>query len=98
MSEENTNAQEEIKTQINQENLNLVLDAPVYLQVMLGDTTMTIGDVLKCGKGSVVPLKQKVGDPFVILLQNQPIAEGEVVDAGGNLGIKITNVLKHQVV
>ncbi len=74
--------------------LSFVYDVPVTLQVLLGEATMTIGDVLKCGKGSVIPLNQKVDAPFTLLLQKRPIAEGEVVEAGGQIGIKITKVLR----
>lgn len=78
------------------EDLSLVYDVPVTLQVRLGEATLTIGDILKCGKGSVIPLNQKVGDPFLIMLQKKPIAEGEIVEAGDHLGIKITNIMKTQ--
>ncbi len=77
------------------EDLSLVMDVPVTLKVMLGEAALTIGDILKCGKGSVIPLSQKVGDPFVVTLQKKPIAEGEIVQAGDHFGIKITNVIKN---
>lgn len=75
-------------------DVSLVYDVPVTLNVQLGEGVLTIGDLLKCGKGSVIPLSQKVGDPFVVMLQKRAIAEGEIVEAGGHLGIKITNVIK----
>ncbi|GEM_PF-6950081 len=74
-------------------DMTFVYGVPVTLQVYFGDATVTIGDILKCGKGSVIPLNQKVGDPFTVLLQNRPIAQGEIVEAGETLGIKIINVL-----
>lgn len=77
------------------EDVSFVYDVPVTLQVQLGEATLTIGDILKCGKGSVIPLNQKVGDPFIIELQNHPLAQGEIVEVGDRLGIKITNVLKN---
>lgn len=76
------------------DDVSFVYDVPVTLQVQLGEATLTIGDILKCGKGSVIPLGQKIGEPFLILLQNRPLAQGEIVEAGDHLGIKITNVLK----
>lgn len=77
------------------DDFSLLKDVPLTLQVHLGEATLTISDIMKCGKGSVIPLNQKVGDPFVIMLQQKPIAEGEVVEAGGQLGIKVTNVFRH---
>lgn len=77
------------------DDLSFVYDVPVKLHVELGEVVLTVGDVLKCGKGSVIPLNQKVGDPFKILLEKRALAEGEIVEAGENLAIKITNVLKN---
>lgn len=76
------------------EDLSLVLDVPVQIRVLLGEAVLTIGEILKCGKGSVIPLNQKVGSPFTVTLQKKPIAEGEIVQAGENFGIKITQILK----
>ncbi len=77
-------------------DLSLVMDVPVTLQVFLGEATLTVEEILKCGKGSVIPLNQKVGEPFLVLLQKKPIAQGEIVQAGENLGIKITNVMNEK--
>lgn len=87
MSEENQVVEGE-------EDLSLVYDVPVKLHVRLGETTLTIGEILKCGKGSVIPLQQKIGDPFQIMLQSRPLAEGEIVEADDHLAIKITNIFK----
>lgn len=76
------------------DELALVYELPVTVHVEFGEASLTIGDLLKCGKGSVIKLNQKIGDPFRITLLKRPIAEGEVVEAGEFLGIKITNVFK----
>ncbi len=76
------------------EDLSMLYEVPVTLHVTLGEASLTIGDILKCSKGSVIPLNQKVGDPFTIMLEKRPLAEGEIVEAGDRLGIKITNILK----
>lgn len=76
------------------EEFSFVYDIPVTLRVEMGEATLSIGDLLKCTKGSVIPLNQKVGDPFKIYLRQKPLAEGEIVQAGDHLGIKITTVLK----
>ena len=78
------------------DELEMFYDIPVELKVLLGDATLTIRDILKCTKGSIIPLNQKTGDPFKIILENNPLAEGEVVEANGQIAIKITNVFKTQ--
>ncbi len=76
------------------DDLSIVYDVPVTLHVYLGESTLSIGDILKCTKGSIIPLNQKVGDPFKIMLEKRALAEGEIVEAGDRLGIKITNIIK----
>lgn len=76
------------------DEFSLVYDVPVTVHVQFGEATLSIGEILKCGKGSVIKLNQKIGDPFRIMLMKQLLAEGEVVEAGEHLGIKITNVFK----
>lgn len=98
MSEENQVTEEAVpKAEAPSEDLSFIYDVPVTLNVQLGETVMSIGDILKCGKGSVIPLNQKIGDPFRIMLQKRPVAEGEIVEAGDKLAIKITNVMINQI-
>ena len=94
MAEETTNETQEQPSGNILGGLSLVQDVALVLQVHLGEAVMTIGDVLKCGKGSVIPLNQKAGDPFKIYLENRLLAEGEIVEAGESLGIKVTKVYK----
>jgi flagellar motor switch protein FliN/FliY len=97
MSEANQEPQAvETKSEKQTDELELFYDIPVDLKVLLGEATLTIRDILKCTKGSVIPLNQKNGEPFKIMLENKPLAEGEVVEADGNVAIKITNVFKTQ--
>lgn len=89
MSEENQAAQA-----AGSQDVSFVYNVPVTLKVLLGEATLTVNDVLACGKGSVIPLRQKAGEPFKIYLQDRAIAEGEVVQLEDQLGIKITSVIK----
>ncbi len=96
MSEAAKAAPSPLEAKAGLDDVSFVYDVPVTLQVQLGEATLTIGDILKCGKGSVIPLNQKVGDPFIIQLQSHALAQGEIVEVGDRLGIKITNVLKNE--
>lgn len=75
-------------------DLAFVSDVPVKLHVELGEATLTIAELMKCGNGSVVALDKRIGEPFLITLNGHPVAEGEVVEDGANLGIRIINVLR----
>lgn len=74
-------------------DLKFVSDVPVKLHVELGQATLSIGELMGCGAGSVITLDKRIGEPFLITLNGRPVAEGEVVEDGANLGIRITNVL-----
>ena len=59
--------------------LEAVYDIPVQLSVILGKTTMQVSQLLKLGRGAVVELDRKVGEPIDIFVNNRLIAKGEVV-------------------
>jgi flagellar motor switch protein FliN/FliY len=50
---------------------------------------MQLRDVLKLGVGSVIELDKGVNDPVAIIVNDKPIATGEVVMVDGNYGVKI---------
>src|SRR5690242_19516491 len=56
-----------------------VLDVPVELSVEIGRTTMTIGETLAIGPGSIVSLNRAIGEPVDLLVNGKRIARGEVV-------------------
>jgi len=60
--------------------------------VELGRTTMTIGEVLKLGPGSVVQLDKMLGDPVEMMVKDRLIARGEVVVVDDRFGLRITEV------
>ncbi len=56
-----------------------ILSIPVTVQVVLGATTMPVASLMKLGRGAVISLDQKVGDPVNIVVNGRVIARGEVV-------------------
>jgi len=74
-------------------NLELILDVPLQVTVELGRTRMTIRDLLRLREGSVVELSTPVGEPLEILINQKPIAKGEVVVVNDRYGIRITSVI-----
>jgi len=74
-------------------NLDLILDVPLQLTVELGRTKMTIRDLLRLREGSVVELSTSVGEPLDILVNQKPIAKGEVVVVNEKYGIRILSVI-----
>lgn len=63
------------------------------IAVELGNVSMTIGELLRMGEGSVVTLNQTVGDKVVMLANGTPVASGEVVIVDGTLGFRVAEVI-----
>lgn len=77
----------------NSQNLNLILDIPLKLTVLLGRTKRPISDVLKLVKGSIVELDRLENEPVDILVNDTLIARGEVVVVREYFGVRITDII-----
>jgi flagellar motor switch protein FliN len=77
---------------------NISLDAvsgiPVQVSVVLGKTTMQVNQLLKLGRGAVVELDKKVGEPIDIYVNNRLVARGEVVVVEDRIGVTMTEIIK----
>lgn len=74
--------------------LEAVYDIPVQLSVILGKTSMQVSQLLKLGRGAVVELDRKVGEPIDIYVNNRLIAKGEVVVVEDRIGVTMTEIIK----
>ncbi|MQL51424.1 flagellar motor switch protein FliN [Desulfofundulus thermobenzoicus] len=72
--------------------LDYLTDVPVTITVELGSTIMKVRDILQLTEGSVVELDRPAGDTAEVLINDQPLARGEVVVLGGNFGIRIESI------
>ena len=75
------------------ENVDLLLNVPLNLSVVVGTCTMSIGDILKLGTGSVVELDRDVTQPVDLLVNDRPIARGEIVAIDEAFGLRITELV-----
>lgn len=71
-----------------------VSDISVNISVVLGKTNMPVSQVLKLGRGAVVELDRKVGEPIDIYVNNRLIARGEVVVVEDRIGVTMTEIIK----
>ena len=77
-------------------NLDVVMKIPVSVKVVLGSTTMPVASLLKLGRGAVIPLERRVGDPVEVVVNDHVVARGEVViinDEGSRFGISLTEIV-----
>ena len=76
------------------EQLSAVYDIPVQLSAVLGKATMPVSQLLRLGRGAVVELDRKVGEPVEIYVNNRLVARGEVLVVDDHLGITMTEIVK----
>ena len=77
-------------------NLDLVMDIPVTMQVVLGNAVMPISSLVKLGRGAVVKLDTNVGDPVDLIVNGRVVARGEVVvleNEDTRFGITLTEIV-----
>jgi flagellar motor switch protein FliN/FliY len=74
--------------------LEAVYDIPVQVSAVLGKSTMQVSNLLKLGRGAVVELDRKVGEPIDIYVNNRLVARGEVVIVDERLGVTMTEIIK----
>ena len=73
-----------------------LLDIPLDITVELGQTEMSINNLLKVSKGSVIKLKNLEDEPLRILANSKLIAKGNVVVDNDKYGIRITEIVSRR--
>ena len=76
--------------------MDTIMRIPVTVRVVLGSATMPVANLMKLGRGSVIPLERKVGEPVEVAVNGHTVAKGQVVvmdEATSRFGIKLTEVL-----
>jgi flagellar motor switch protein FliN/FliY len=71
-----------------------VFDVPVNISAVLGKAHMSVAQLLKLGRGSVLELDRKVGEAIDIFVNNRLVARGEVVVVDERLGVTMTEIIK----
>ncbi|GAA0077557.1 flagellar motor switch phosphatase FliY [Clostridium sp. CTA-5] len=73
-------------------NIDLILDVPLDISVVLGRTKKNIKDILNLSTGSLIELDKLAEEPVEILVNGKKIAYGEVVVVDENFGVRITSI------
>jgi flagellar motor switch protein FliN/FliY len=66
---------------------------PVEVTVELGRTSLSLKEVLEMAEGSILELDHLVGEPLSLYVNEQLIAQGEVVTVDDKYGLKVTNLI-----
>jgi flagellar motor switch protein FliN/FliY len=76
-------------------DLDAIQDVPIEISVVLGQTTLSISEILKLGKGAIFELDKKVGEPVDLFVNGRCVARGEVVIVDENIGVTMTEIIKN---
>jgi flagellar motor switch protein FliN/FliY len=77
-------------------NYDTILKIPVTVQVVLGSTSMPVASLMKLGRGAVIALDQRVGEPVNIVVNGRVVARGEVVvvdEDNSRFGVSLTEIV-----
>ncbi len=77
-------------------NLDMIMRIPVTVKVVLGSATMPVANLTKLGRGAIIPLDRRVGEPVDVVVNGRIVARGEVVvvdEATSRFGISLTEIV-----
>ncbi|ETX16305.1 flagellar motor switch protein FliN [Roseivivax halodurans JCM 10272] len=77
--------------------MEAVMNVNLDVQVVLGECRMPISSLLKLGRGSVIELDQKIGEPVSLVINDRLVARGDLVKISEDrIGVSLTEiVLEH---
>jgi len=73
-------------------NIELIQNVKVRLSVRVGETTLSIGELMKMQVAQVVKLETALEAPVDILLEDHVVARGRLVAVDDNFGVQITEL------
>jgi len=76
--------------------LNRLMDIPLKVEVVVGETTVQIKELINFGPGSVVELNKEITEPVDIKVNGKLIAKGELVVVGERFGVRITEIYSEE--
>ena len=85
--------QEEIELENLLPDYSGLLDMEIMFEADLGRVDMTLRDILKLEKGSVVDLQKAAGESVDVYINSRILGKGEVMVYEKNLAIRLNEVL-----
>ncbi|MDZ4382533.1 MAG: FliM/FliN family flagellar motor switch protein [Parvibaculum sp.] len=70
--------------------MSQVKSVNVEISVVLGRSTLPMSQLLRMGRGAVIPLDAKASDEVWILANNHPVARGEIQINDDRISIAVT--------
>ncbi len=86
--------QETVLDDEQEENMELIMGVPLDISVEIGRTQKRVRDILEFTKGSLIVLDKLAGEQVDLFVNGRCIAKGDVVVVEDNFGIRITEIMK----
>ena len=77
-----------------EKKITRILDIPLEVTVVIGGCKMTLKELLKIRKGTVIELDNTSTQDIELLINGKKIAYGKAVYVDQSFGVKITEVLE----
>ncbi|MCL2219068.1 MAG: flagellar motor switch protein FliN [Chitinispirillia bacterium] len=72
--------------------INMLLDVNVPITVQLGQTKMSVRNLLKMKKGQVVKLNSMAGEPVDVFISTKMLAKGEITVVDDKMSVRISQL------
>jgi len=82
----------EEKNHDSDDSFDILLDVPLRVSVELGRTRMRVQELLELTQGAVIDLDRLAGEPVDILVNERPIARGEIVVSSDRYAVRILSI------
>jgi len=76
--------------------MSLLAGIPVELSAMIGVARIPIGEIVKLGRGAVIPLGESPDAQVALHAGGQAIAAGDLGVSGEQILVTITHLLREQ--
>ncbi len=94
MEYESFDGDEELISEEQLSNLELIMLVPLTISVEIGKTSKQIKDILEISPGTIIELDKQAGALVDIIVNGKLIAKGEVVVVNDNFGVRVVEILK----
>lgn len=75
-------------------NLGLIEGVKVKLSVLIGGTSVSVGELLSLKEGAVLKLDRLANQPIDVLLDDRVVARGRLVAVEDSFGVTITEIAR----
>lgn len=76
-----------------QKNLEMIYDIPLHVTARLGETRISIKELLTLGPGAVVRLDRLAGQSVDLLVNGIVVGKGDVVVVEDHFGLRVTEIM-----